>query len=272
MKKVILLFIVFMTMVHFVNAQVGNPLGLAFDGNTTLSYCTVNDRPICKMKVKVMTPPLGGGGSLHISATIDGVFPAIYHVHGTLNAAGQIVEIEFEGTASSSPSRRVSVEMYLGNFGSNNNYSYIEDLQPVIKYSINPQLVVKAKNTVISDAQWFQTQPVTSSSLFELAHDAPFFINLFSSTETRKYTVAVRHDDSGVTNTRQYDLTSLAGNPSSSNENISTIFLSPYFPEDNKRDLYTVFIHALDCQNNIANTKSFNVFYTRQSYTGTQGY
>ena len=127
-------------MVYFVNAQ-QCPLGLVFDGSPTLSYCSVNDRPICKMKVRLATPPLIGT-SLHVSATIDGVFPAIYHVHSTYT--GQSVEIEFEGTASDSTDRRVSVEMYLGTFGSNDRVSYIEDLTPIVNFNLNPELVVKA--------------------------------------------------------------------------------------------------------------------------------
>ena len=76
--------------------------------------------------------------------------------------------------------------------------------------------------------------------------------------------VAVRQNSSGITNSSEYTFTSIAGNPFYSNQNISNVFMYPYFPKNYIRKDYTVFIHALNCQGNIVMTKSFEVFYTGQ--------
>ena len=103
---------------------------------------------------------------------------------------------------------------------------------------------------------------IMPSSSFELIGNNHFFINLFSSKETRKYTVIVRHDGSGITNSREFTFKSTAGNPYDSNEDISSVFAYLYFKKSYNRNSYTVFINGLDCQGNIADTKSFQIWYT----------
>jgi hypothetical protein len=203
---------------------------------------------------------------MHIFATIAGVSPSDYHDHKPVYARGlndppQVIEIEFLSPSSRS-NDVVTVQMYLIREGDASD-SKIEERNPVINSDLTPNLVVKASNVIFNDNSWGSTQPVTSTSSFELTYNNPFYINLYLSTGTIKYTVSVRQNISSITNTRTFYYNPTYGNPTfTSNENIAGIFISPYFTNSYKRNHYTVFVQARDCQGNIIDSKNFDVFYT----------
>jgi hypothetical protein len=257
MKKNILLFLIFIANFHSTYAQFANPLGLEFAEKPTLSSCSTQEKSVCKIKVRINTP--GGSGLLHVSAFLEGYLN--YHVHTTLTGgAGQIIEIVFLGNPSTLTERPILVEMYVGSIGSNDRVSSIEDRSPTINNTLNSELVVMASNSFISN--FTPSLVIASTSSFELTYNNPFYVNLSKSKDIVKYTVAVRQNNSGITNSQEYGLNLSPMNVDVSTQQIQSMFNYLYFNSSNKRLEYTVFIHARDCQGNIVDTKNFNVYYT----------
>ena len=254
-----------MTIIHFVNAQ-NNWLGLEFAETPIVIECP-GSNPICKLKVRIKKP--NGGGEVHVFASLGarGDFDANdYHEHPhIIDDSLQVMEIEFIASRVRS-NDLISVQMYYETQPGQRSDSKIFwgfPTPPVYSSTLNPVLVVKAAKDPIGCFSLWSTFPtITSTSSFDLTYNNPFWINLYSSTEMSKYRVSIRHNNSGITNSMNFDFLPIYGNPCLTKEDISNMFVYQYFPQSNKRQSYTVFISALNCQGNIEAIKSFQVSYT----------